>query len=175
MCLQNNHDALSVPICSELCSKWISDCMFKDSFTLRQACKCDSLVTQPGLNRDAGFSENESQIAGTRETNTNVGWHMHVCIYTYIHPQSPLGCQEFLKKNKRARWDILQFQRGIYVQRILSIFTLWTFYGAAISHFSSSSISSIITFCHIFLLVWRMLNIVQRNVNAPRAIIVFTE
>ena len=67
MCLQNNHDALSVPICSELCSKWISDCMFKDSFTLRQACKCDSLVTQPGLNRDAGSSENESQIAGTRE------------------------------------------------------------------------------------------------------------
>ena len=149
MCLQNNHDALSVPICSELCSKWISDCMFKDSFTLRQACKCDSLVTQPGLNRDAGSSENESQIAGTRETNTNVGWHMHVCIYTYIHPQSPLGCQEFLKrKNKRAR-------RGFSVQRILSIFTLWTFYGAAISHFSSS-ISSIITFCHIFLGCWTL-------------------
>ena len=84
MCLQNNHDAFSFPICS----KWISDCMFKDSFTLRQACKCDSLVTQPGLNRDAGSSENESQIAGTRETNTNVGWHMHISIYMYIHPST---------------------------------------------------------------------------------------
>ena len=169
MCLQNNHDAFSVPICS----KWISDCMFKDSFTLRQACKCDSLVTQPGLNRDAGSSENGSQIAGTRETNTNVGWHMHVCIYTYIHPQSPLGCQEFLKKkNKRVRWDILQFQRGIFCSENFVHFHIMDFLWSC--HLPLFVFFYIIN-NHLLPYFFGMLNIVQRNVNAPRAIIVFTE
>ena len=101
----------------------------------------------------------------------------HACMYLYIHPSTiSFGVPRISEKEKQES-QVGYFavpERDFLFREFLSIFTSWTFYGAAISHFSSSSISSIITFCHIFLLVWRMLNIVQRNVNAPRAIFVFT-